>query len=148
MSDIFSKTKRSQVMSRIRSTGNRATELRLISLMRRHRITGWRRGAIITGKPDFVFRVHRIAVFVDGCFWHGCRKHSTLPKSNRRYWIGKIRRNTERDKTVNRELRRRGWRVVRVWEHELSRKNEAQLLRRLASCLCFSSTSPVDTRNR
>ena len=68
MADIFTKAKRSEVMARIRGSGNRATELRLIALMREHGITGWRRNAPVFGKPDFVFRRERVAVFVDGCF--------------------------------------------------------------------------------
>lgn len=69
-------------MAAIRSCGNRGTELRLIAFMRAHGITGWRRGAKLTGKPDFVFPAKRLAVFVDGCFWHGCPKHGTKPKNN------------------------------------------------------------------
>ena len=66
MPDVFTKAKRSEVMSRIRSRGNRATELRLIALMREHGITGWRRNVPLFGKPDFVFRAAKLAVFVDG----------------------------------------------------------------------------------
>ncbi|MGA7193765.1 MAG: DNA mismatch endonuclease Vsr [Anaerolineales bacterium] len=72
------------------------------------------------GKPDFVFPKRKIALFVDGCFWHGCPKHSSAPKSNRRFWMKKLKANKERDKFVNRELRKSGWKVVRVWEHELT----------------------------
>ncbi len=82
MVDVFTKQKRSQVMSRIRGSGNKETELALISLFKRRRITGWRRNQKVFGKPDFVFRSVRVAVFVDGCFWHGCPKHGTLPANN------------------------------------------------------------------
>lgn len=84
-------------------------------------------------RPDFVFPRLRVAVFVDGCFWHGCPKHGTQPKTNAAFWRDKIVTNKARDRRVNRLLRKRGWIVVRVWEHELSRKNESRLLRRLAS---------------
>jgi DNA mismatch endonuclease (patch repair protein) len=77
MPDVFTKAKRSAVMSLIRSRGNRATELSLIALMGEHGITGWRRNAPVYGKPDFVFRGPKVAVFVDGCFWHGCPRHAT-----------------------------------------------------------------------
>jgi DNA mismatch endonuclease, patch repair protein len=69
--------------------------------------------------PDFAFRRQRVAVFVDGCFWHGCPKHSTMPANNRAFWEKKLSGNQARDRVVSRTLRREGWRVVRVWEHEL-----------------------------
>src|ERR1051325_7887302 len=88
MADVFTREKRSAVMSRIRASGNRDTELRMIALFRRHRITGWRRNARIFGKPDFVFSRENVAVFIDGCFWHrhkGC-KVSYTPKSRSEFW--------------------------------------------------------------
>ncbi len=74
-------------------------------------------------KPDFVFPKLRLAVFVDGCFWHGCPSHATWPKQNAAFWRKKILGNRARDRRVNRELCALGWRVVRVWEHELARNN-------------------------
>lgn len=103
----------------------------LAKLFRRHKITGWRRHQPVFGKPDFIFPKINLAVFVDGCFWHGCPKHETKPKSNRSFWQKKLRRNKERDRLVTRTLRRTGWRVLRIWEHELARKNEARLLNRI-----------------
>lgn len=149
MADVFSKRKRSSVMAAIRSSGNRATELRLIVILRSNGLTGWRRGQRIRGqktehggqqqkfsvRPDFVFLKLRLAVFVDGCFWHGCPKHATQPKANARFWRDKIARNQARDRQVNRLLRKLGWRVLRIWEHELKRKDEARLIRRLRSRL-------------
>jgi len=70
-------------------------------------------------------------VFVDGCFWHGCPKHATWPKNRAAFWLKKLLGNKARDRHVNRALRGRGWKVVRVWEHELRRKDEPNLLRRL-----------------
>ncbi len=133
MPDIFSKRKRTAVMSAVRSRGNRSTELKFIALMRAHGITGWRRGSKLTGRPDFVFPALKLAAFVDGCFWHGCPKHGTSPKANAAFWLAKITGNQARDRRVNRLLRAKGWRVLRIWEHELARKNEARLLRRLCS---------------
>jgi DNA mismatch endonuclease, patch repair protein len=135
MADVFDKRKRSDVMSRIRSSGNKDTELALAKLMRRNRIVGWRRNQSVFGKPDFVFTQARLALFVDGCFWHGCLKHSKPPRSNPTYWQAKMIRNKARDRSVSRALWRKGWRVLRVWEHELARKNEAQLLRRIYRAL-------------
>ena len=129
MPDVFTKAKRSDVMSRIRSRGNRATELALVRVFRAEGITGWRRHFQIQKaeskkqkfkvRPDFVWRRERVAVFVDGCVWHGCRWHGTKPSSNKSFWQEKLARNRERDRLVSRTLRRAGWRVVRVWEHVL-----------------------------
>ncbi|GAB4403935.1 MAG: very short patch repair endonuclease [Anaerolineales bacterium] len=119
MTDVFTKQKRSEVMSRIRGKGNKDTELAMIRILRKHHISGWRRNQPVLGKPDFVFPGRKIALFVDGCFWHGCPKHSNVPENNHAFWAKKLKANKERDKVVNRELRRLGWKVVRVWEHEL-----------------------------
>jgi DNA mismatch endonuclease (patch repair protein) len=119
VADVFSKKKRSAVMAAIRSHGNKDTELKLAAILRAHRITGWRRQQPLPGKPDFVFRKHRLAVFVDGCFWHGCRWHCRMPQAHREYWQRKIARNSARDRTTTRELRATGWRVLRIWEHAL-----------------------------
>lgn len=131
MSDIWTKAKRSNVMSRIRGSGNRATELKLIAIFRIHGVTGWRRKARVFGKPDFVFPTHKLAVFVDGCFWHGCPIHATQPKTNAEFWRTKIARNQARDRLVARKLRAQGWRVLRIWEHELAKKNARRLAGRL-----------------
>lgn len=118
-------------MSRVRSSGNRSTEAAFIGKLKERGITGWRRKQAIFGKPDFAFRKARIAVFIDGCYWHGCRKHGRMPASNRAYWERKIGRNIERDRTVKRELRKAGWTVVRVWEHELKDGTVRRKLRRI-----------------
>ncbi len=131
MADIFTKEKRSEVMSLIRGSGNKDTELRLISTFKRHGITGWRRRWPLAGKPDFVFPKLKLAVFVDGCFWHGCPLHATNPKSNAEFWATKIAKNQTRDHFVNRTLRSQGWRVVRIWEHELTKKGALRLAGRL-----------------
>lgn len=119
MPDVFTKAKRSIVMAAIRSRGNKDTELKLMAIFRMCRITGWRRHYPILGKPDFVFPRERLAIFVDGCFWHGCPKHGRKPGSNREYWVPKLRRNRQRDLNVSRRLRAKGWRVMRIWEHRL-----------------------------
>lgn len=135
MSDVFTIAKRSDVMSRIRGRGNKATELALAKLFRRYKITGWRRNQKVFGKPDYVFRQVRLALFVDGCFWHGCPKHGTRPKSNVAFWKKKFARNQARDRLVTRTLRSGNWRVLRIWEHELARKNEPRLVRRIQQSL-------------
>ena len=121
--------------SLIRGRGNKDTELRLIQFFKLHGITGWRRGWRILGKPDFVFPKNKLAVFVDGCFWHGCPKHGTQPKNNAAFWSRKLTSNRVRDRLVTRTLRQQGWQVLRIWEHALSGKNEAKLLRRVSKLL-------------
>jgi DNA mismatch endonuclease (patch repair protein) len=118
-------------MSRVRSKGNKATEIALITLLRRLGISGWRRSTPLFGKPDFVFPEHRVAIFVDGCFWHGCPKHGTQPASNRAFWKAKLSRNKHRDRSVTRALKQCGWRVLRIWQHEFSRRNEVRLIKRI-----------------
>jgi DNA mismatch endonuclease, patch repair protein len=115
----FSGLTRSELMSRIRSTGNKRTELRLIEIFRSAGITGWRRRSCLIGKPDFVFPQQKIAVFVDGCFWHGCPRHYKAPRTRTNFWKAKIERNRRRDRLVTRALRKLGWTVVRYWEHDI-----------------------------
>ena len=118
MSDVFSRKKRSEVMSRIRGSGNLSTELRLIKLLRANGLSGWRRKHPLPGKPDFVFPEPGLCVFVDGCFWHGCPDHSSRPKTNARYWSDKVQINYRRDRQTDDLLKGAGWTVVRIWEHE------------------------------
>src|SRR3954466_12131971 len=137
MADVFTRAKRSVVMSRIRGHGNRDTELRMISLFRAARIPGWRRHTKIFGKPDFVFFKERLAVFVDGCFWHrhpGC-KFSYTPKSRPEFWLPKFEKNVARDRLVTRTLRKRGWRVVRIWECQLAPAKVARAISRVRGAL-------------
>jgi len=133
MADIWGKAKRSEVMSLIRSRGNKETELHLLAILRRHRITGWRRGQKLLGKPDFLFPRERVAIFVDGCFWHGCPRCYRRPSSNRGYWDAKFQRNRTRDREVTRELKKLGWTVVRIWQHTL--RTEAATVSRIKSSL-------------
>lgn len=136
MADVFSPQRRSEIMSRVRSRGNRATELRLLNIFRQTKISGWRRRSKMFGNPDFVFPSKNLAIFVDGCFWHGCPSHGSLPATNRSFWANKISRNKMRDVTVRRELRKRGWRVLRIWQHELKypTKVASRVRRYLAQC--------------
>ena len=131
MVDIVSEERRSYIMSHVRSSGNKATELKFISFLKGHKITGWRRNQTIFGKPDFVFPQYKIAVFVDGCFWHGCPKHGTIPDTRKEYWDAKIRRNIQRDKQVSRTLRALGWSVMRIWQHDLTEKRIGHKMTRL-----------------
>ena len=140
MTDILTKAQRSALMAKVKGWGNASTELRLVAVFRALGITGWRRSATLQFKtdkmkfkvrPDFVFRTRKLAVFVDGCFWHGCPIHATQPEQNAEFWSQKIARNQARDLLVTRQLRARGWRVLRLWEHDLTKRYEARLLARL-----------------
>jgi len=135
MVDVFTNAKRSAVMSRIRGRGNKDTEIALARLLRQNKITGWRRHLPIFGRPDFTFPKQKLVVFVDGCFWHGCLEHSSLPATNRAFWNRKFSANKLRDILVTRTLRSQGWRVLRIWEHELCKKNMAKLCRRISGAL-------------
>jgi DNA mismatch endonuclease (patch repair protein) len=130
--DTVSPEKRSEIMRAVKSRGNKNTELVLARLLRQSKITGWRRSQPVFGKPDFIFPKHKFAIFVDGCFWHGCSKHCRMPKGNNAYWDQKITSNKTRDLLVTRTLRSQGWRVLRIWEHELGRKNTTKLCRRIS----------------
>lgn len=109
---------RSQMMSRIkgRDTGPELSLRRKVwALGLRYRLH-YRIGRT---RPDMVFIGAKLAVFVDGCFWHGCPLHSTMPKNNRDFWEQKLRRNRERDAESTLKLEAEGWRVLRLWEHEI-----------------------------
>jgi len=132
--DKLTKDQRSRNMRAIRSANNKSTELLTVKALKRLRITGWRRGQKnIYGKPDFVLSDMRTAVFIDGCFWHGCPVHGTIPKSNRAFWRSKIAKNRKRDQTVSRELRKQGWKVIRIWEHDT--KDTARITKKLTTLL-------------
>jgi len=131
--DVFTKRQRSLVMAAIRSKGNKDTELMLASIFRASGIKGWRRHQPLPGRPDFVFRRERLAVFVDGCFWHGCPRHGRKPASRRGYWLPKLAGNKARDRRVTRQLRTLGWTVLRIWHHELA--NDARIVRRCLAAL-------------
>jgi DNA mismatch endonuclease (patch repair protein) len=133
--DNVSPQKRSEIMRAVRSRGNKVTELVFVRLLRLHRITGWRRHTALIGRPDFVFPKLKVAVFVDGCFWHGCAKHCRMPKGHSGYWDPKIASNKARDRQVNGALRRAGWRVLRIWEHELRREGEKRCIARIMRAL-------------
>ncbi len=134
MADNLTKEQRSYAMSRIRSRGNSSTEQALISVMRRAGIRGWRRKSNLRGKPDFVFRRFHTVVFVDGCYWHGCRKCALGSKSNNEYWLPKIAGNAQRDRRNTRELRDAGWKVIRIWEHDL-KTNPMGCVRKIMSAI-------------
>ena len=119
--DPLTKHQRSALMSKVRGRGNASTEKKVAWAFRRFRIAGWRRHrADLPGTPDFYFERGALAVFVHGCFWHGCPRCGRFPKSNRAFWMAKILGNQWRDERDRRRLNRRGIRTITIWEHELS----------------------------
>lgn len=137
MADVFSREKRSAIMAAIKGRGTLSTEVAVRRLLRRQGITGWRSHLeSIPGRPDFAFRKERIAVFVDGCFWHGCRTctRNRRPATNAVFWSQKIDGNMRRDRRANRALRLRGWTVLRIWEHSVEKHSE-RVARRLSAAV-------------
>jgi DNA mismatch endonuclease (patch repair protein) len=108
-------------MASVRPQGNVTTEIALGKLLRAAGIRGYRKHWPVQGKPDFAWPGRKIAVFVDGCFWHGCPTCKSMPTSNVKYWKDKIDNNRRRDRRVTRTLRRQGWKVVRIWECRVKR---------------------------
>lgn len=132
MADVFDSKKRSDIMSKVRSNNNKSTELALIKLFKENNITGWKRNHPVKGHPDFVFLDKKIAVFVDGCFWHGHDCRNTRPSDNAEYWQKKRERNIKHDKEVTAMFENRGWTVIRIWECELKKKNRDVLFDKLS----------------
>lgn len=132
MADLYSRDKRSEIMSHIRSSGTKP-EQRLGHILRT--MVGRRKLLFnvreLPGCPDVVIPSIRVAVFADGCFYHGCPRHGHIPKSNRSYWFPKLERNRRRDAAYTRRLRRMGFGVWRVWEHDLKSISIDDLQRRL-----------------
>jgi DNA mismatch endonuclease (patch repair protein) len=120
MSDVHTKAQRSYNMSRIKGADTKPEILLRKALWQK----GYRyslRPKRLPGKPDIVLSKYKIAIFVDGCFWHRCPAHFNMPKNNRDFWDKKITSNTERDKRNTLLLRKSGWTVLRFWEHDVSK---------------------------
>jgi DNA mismatch endonuclease (patch repair protein) len=153
MADIYTCAERSALMAKVRGRGNHTTEEALAKVFRVEGWSGWRRQRTIVGRvddgtrfrvrPDFVFASRRLAIFVDGCFWHGCPRHGTRPRGNAAFWRAKFRRNRARDRRDTRRLRRVGWRVLRLWAHELKPKARPTLLVKLRKVFARARKSPT-----
>ena len=115
-------------MRQVKSKKNKSTELRLIKIFKENGVTGWKRNYPVKGYPDFVFLKQRIAVFVDGCFWHGHDCRNTRPSANEEFWRKKRERNIKHDKEITELFESRGWTVIRIWECELKRQNYERTL--------------------
>lgn len=128
MADVLTKRQRSYNMSMIRAK-NTKPELILRKLISASGLRGCKPHYSLAGKPDIVFPKRKIAVFIDGCFWHKCPKCFIKPVTRKKFWKNKIDSNVKRDKVVSRTLRKKGWKVLRIWEHEL--KNEKIIKRKI-----------------
>mgnify|MGYP000693538815 CR=1 FL=1 len=135
MADVFDAEKRSEIMRQVKSKKNKSTELRLIEVFKEKGITGWRRNYAVKGHPDFVFPKRKIAVFVDGCFWHGHDCRNVTPKENSDFWDKKRNYNKAHDEEITKLLTDKGWKVVRVWECELKNKNREILIEKIKDLL-------------
>ena len=111
----------------------------MIEIFKQNGITGWRRNYPVKGHPDFVFPKERIAVFVDGCFWHGHDCRNTRPADDQEYWQKKRERNIKHDQEVTAMFEARGWTVLRIWECELKKKNTDILMLKMATLLKICS---------
>ena len=129
MTDVVSKKKRSEIMSAVKS---KDTKIEII-----FRKALWKKGFRYSknskkyfGKPDLVLKKYKTVIFIDSCFWHGCKKHCRVPATNKKYWTDKINRNKERDSEVNKFYKKVGWKFIRIWEHEMN-KNLSKTLQKI-----------------
>ena len=133
MVDKVSRQKRSEIMSAIRSKDsameiNLRKELSSLGLRYRKNVK------YLEGKPDIAFIGKKVVIFLDSCFWHGCRWHCRIPQANRSYWQKKIEKNKKRDKEINKIYKEKGWKVLRFWEHEI-KNNLSHVLNRIRKIL-------------
>lgn len=130
MTDIVSRKKRSEIMSRVKSKNSK------IEILFRKEL--WKRGfryrknsVKCFGKPDIVLPKYKTVIFLDSCFWHGCKKHCRLPSTRIKYWTKKIERNKKRDKEVSKYYKKQDWQIFRIWEHNLVNKNFELIYKRI-----------------
>lgn len=139
MADIFSKKKRSEIMSGIRNKDSK------IEIEFRKKL--WRLGfryrknvSKYFGKPDLALSKYKIAIFIDSCFWHGCKKHGSMPRTRKKFWETKIKRNKERDEEVNIYYKKSNWKIFRIWEHEI-KKNSEKIIAKIIKRVQFTMKS-------
>jgi DNA mismatch endonuclease (patch repair protein) len=118
MADKFSKQKRSEIMSKVRNKDSKI-EILLRKELWKNGFRYRKNSTKYFGKPDVVLPKHKTVIFVDSCFWHGCKKHGSMPQTRREFWENKITRNKARDKEVSRFYKKEGWNIVRIWEHDI-----------------------------
>jgi DNA mismatch endonuclease (patch repair protein) len=132
MTDIFSKKKRSEIMSKVRSKDSK------IEIEFRKKLWGagfrYRKNSSkYFGKLDLVLPKYKTVIFIDSCFWHGCPKHGIIPETRKKFWKTKIERNKKRDKEVNWHYKKGSWKIIRIWEHNL-KKIQCEEIKRAIIC--------------
>ncbi|GBE17187.1 very short patch repair protein [bacterium BMS3Abin15] len=120
MTDIFSKKKRSEIMSKVRGKDSKI-EIEFRKKLWKAGLRYRKNPTNYFGKPDLALKKHRVVIFIDSCFWHGCKKHGSMPRTRKKFWETKIKRNKQRDKEVNRYYKKERWSILRVWEHEIEK---------------------------
>jgi DNA mismatch endonuclease (patch repair protein) len=133
MTDVLTQEQRKYNMSRIKGK-NTGPEVKLRKMLYAQGLKGYRIHYDLLGKPDIVFVKKKIAIFVDGCFWHKCPVDFQEPETRKEFWLKKINSNIERDKKVNNQLQKEGWTIIRIWEHDV-RKNPEEIVNKILSDL-------------
>ncbi len=118
MVDAVSKKKRSETMRAVKSKDSKM-EVSFRKMLWNKGLRYSKNSTKYFGKPDLILKKYQTVIFLDSCFWHGCKKHCRMPSSNKKYWISKIKRNEERDKEVNKHYKKSGWKIIRIWEHNI-----------------------------
>ncbi len=146
MVDVVSKKKRSEIMSAVRSKDTK------IEIAFRKAL--WNKGfrysknlAKYFGKPDLVLKKYKTVIFLDSCFWHGCKKHCRIPATNKKYWRDKIKRNKERDKEVSKYYKKSDWKIFRIWEHDL-RKDLKKEIYKITPLILLNEQATLIKRHR
>lgn len=121
--DNLTKEQRLKNMRAIQSSGTKI-EILVCKALWRNGVRYRKNVKNLPGKPDVAIKKYKIAIFLDSCFWHKCPIHFKQPKSNQDYWDKKIQRNVEHDKKINEYYSANGWHILRIWEHQLKRKEE------------------------
>jgi DNA mismatch endonuclease, patch repair protein len=122
MTDVFSKKKRSMIMQAVKSKDSKI-EVAFRKALWNKGFRYSKNSSKYFGKPDLVLKKYKTVIFIDSCFWHGCKKHCRFPKTNKKYWLNKIERNKKRDEEVNKYYKKIGWEIYRVWEHDLKKED-------------------------
>ena len=120
MTDTVSKKKRSEIMSKIKSKDTKI-EIEFRKAIWKAGLRYGKNPKGYFGKPDLVLKKYKTVIFVDSCFWHGCKKHCRLPSTRKDYWIPKIEKNKQRDKEVKKYYKKIDWRIIRIWEHDINK---------------------------
>lgn len=121
--DTVSKNKRSEIMSKIKCKDSKI-EISFRKIIWKAGFRYRKNSPKYLGKPDIVLPMYKTVIFIDSCFWHGCKRHFRLPSTRKKYWFSKIQRNIKRDKEVTKYYKKIGWKIFRVWEHDLFKKKE------------------------